>query len=232
MILVFICLYALLLLFWYAYVASSLLFFHMPIRCTFYTFCMLLHSLFICRLGCSDSDLVCAFHMPTFLMFYMPLFLLFSLVLLPMMNNMLAMIKWPRSVYSFLCLVSILFVPPFSPLLSHSYYDWLVADMNYDLRPLSCTFSACDALLLRHVLLLLGFVGSIAFIICMFGGEEQGIFVLRPNLFFIWQCLFVLPCRLLMLLQGRLCSYSDFCYHLEIGEAFSLFYVSLRMTKG
>jgi hypothetical protein len=57
--------------------------------------------------------------------------------------------------------------------------------MNYDPRPLSRTFSARDALLLRHVLLLLGFVGSIAFIICMFGDEEQGIFVLKPSLFFI-----------------------------------------------
>jgi hypothetical protein len=60
---------------------------------------------------------------------------------------------------------------------------WLI--MNYDPRPLSRTFSARDALLLRHVLLLLGFVGSIAFIICMFGDKEQGIFVLKPSLFFI-----------------------------------------------
>jgi hypothetical protein len=56
--------------------------------------------------------------------------------------------------------------------------------------------------------------------------------VLRPSLFFIWQCLFVLPCRLLKLLQGRLCSYSQFCYHPKIGEPFSLFYMSLRMKKG
>jgi hypothetical protein len=57
--------------------------------------------------------------------------------------------------------------------------------MNYDLRPLSCTLSACDAFVLRHVLLLLGFVCSIDFIICMFGEKEHGILVLRPSLFSI-----------------------------------------------
>jgi hypothetical protein len=224
MIIVFICLYALLLLFWYAYVASSLLFFHMPIWCTFYTFCMLLHSLFICRLGCSDSDLVCAFHMP--------LFLLFSLVLWPMMNTMSAMIKWPRSVCSFRLVLFSVWYPFFLFLLSRHFWAtltmtnlWLIWTMIWG--PYLVPFLPVMHYYWGHVLLLLGFVSLIAFI-CMFGDEEQGIFVLRPSPFFMWQYLFVLPCRLLMLLQGPLCSYSGFCYHLEIGEAFSLFYVSLR----
>jgi hypothetical protein len=207
---VFICLYALLLLFWYAYVSSSSLYFHMPNWCTF-AYAYLTHVFYA----------------------FVPFF---PLVLWQMMNTMLAMIKWPRFICSFrLVLFSVWYRFVLFLLYRHFWAPltvtdlWLIWTMIWGpyLYPfcLWCiTTEACSSatwlcwfncLYHRHV-----------------WDEEQGILVLRPSLFFIWQCLFVLPCRLLKLLQGRLCSYSQFCYHPKIGEPFSLFYMSLRMKKG